>query len=143
MIIPFQMGAHLFDSGSSDLENARALRILLDALIALNQAFLLHHAVRNLYQSGVVYGRTEAWCDIPTLYGMKYGDCKSLSAALIAQYRAQGIMAEPVFRFKPRSNGTMYHILVQVKPRGKWTSEYEDPSKKLGMGGNENAWASF
>ena len=57
----------------------------------------------------------------------------SLACALIAQYRLQGIVAEPTFRFLPpffegtKFEYTLFHILVQT-PSG-----YEDPSKELGM----------
>ena len=115
------------------------LRILLDTLIFINLAYLENHAVPSLYDSGVVYGRTTLWEPIPALYARGYGDCKSLSAALIAEYRRKGIDCSPVFRWIRRPNDgyrkgeTDYHILVQTA-RG-----FEDPSKVLGMGRNENA----
>lgn len=125
---------HVFFPGASRVENAQALRILLDCLIDLNRVFLRAHAAPTLYQSGVRYGRTRLWEPIPALYARQYGDCKSLSAALIAEYREQGIEADPVFRFNPNPNGTNdFHILVHTA-RG-----FEDPSKVLGMGSNENA----
>lgn len=124
---------HVFFPGSSSEENAYALRALLDCLITLNRAYLRNHAVPALYRSGVVYGRTKVWDTIPALYQRGYGDCKSLSAALIAEYREQGIECQPVFRWVQRANGVKdFHILVQ---RG---NVFEDPSKQLGMGKNEN-----
>lgn len=82
----------------------------------------------------MTYARTQVWEPIPALYKRGYGDCKSLTAALIAQYRLAGKKARPVFRFVPRPDGgTDYHILVQTE-RG-----FEDPSKVLGMGKNEVA----
>ncbi len=124
---------HVFYPGSSHDENADALRILLDGLIRLNLAYLRHHSVPALYQSGVVYGRTEIWDTIPALYARKFGDCKSLTAALIAEYHVKGIEARPVFRFNPRRDGGLdYHILVQTG------NQFEDPSKVLGMGRDEN-----
>lgn len=130
---------HVFFQGASKVENAQVLRILLDALIRLNEAFLRNHAVPGLYQSGVVYGRTQIWETIPALYARKYGDCKSLTAALIAEYRRKGIKCEPVFRWvgakdPDRQGETDYHILVQT------AKGFEDPSKVLGMGRNENAY---
>ena len=48
--------------------------------------------------------------------------------------RKQGVMTNPVFRWIPNSTGGIsYHILVQT-PQG-----FEDPSRALGMGANENA----
>jgi hypothetical protein len=126
---------HVFFQGASQVENAQVLRILLDALIDLNLAYLKNHAAPSLYQSGVVYGRTQIWEPIPALYSRGYGDCKSLSAALIAEYRRKGIECQPVFRWikNPKNTGTNYHILVQT------AKGFEDPSKVLGMGRNENA----
>jgi len=119
---------HVFFPGSSQDENSDVLRILLDALIRVNLAYLHHHSCPALYQSGVVYGRTEIWDSIPALYARKFGDCKSLTAALVAQYLIKKIAAKPVFRFQGRPDGGLdYHILVQVG------NKFEDPSKVLGM----------
>lgn len=118
-------------------------------LVRLNVAFLKHHTVPGLYRSGVVYGRTTIWDTIPALYAKRYGDCKSLAAALCAQYllgldpdgRNGAQLPEgpqqckPVFRWNPNlQGGRDFHILV-LTPYG-----YEDPSKRLGMGSDENAY---
>lgn len=125
---------HVFEGRSTDLEDGRALRVLLDCLIEINIGYLQSNTVPTLYRSGVRYGRTQVWDSIPALYRRRYGDCKSLSAALIAEYRMQGIDCEPVFRFHPRKSGAKdFHILVQV------ANGFRDPSKILGMGKNENA----
>lgn len=149
-----------FYPGASEVDNACALRALLDCLIALNLAYLKYHPVPSLYESGVVYGRTTIWEPTAALYlpnkfseegpkgklwwvpmgtsgGKKRGDCKSLSAARIAELRIKGIEANPVFRFSNRPDGSGYqdfHILVQT-PNG-----WEDPSRKLGMGKDELRW---
>lgn len=128
-----------FMPGSSEEHNAHALRTLLDCLIDLNLCFLKYsprRTIPTLYQSGVYYERTEIWDCIPGLYLLGYGDCKSLTAALIAQYRSQGIDCEPVFRFARRADGSGsldFHILVQTE------NGFEDPSKVLGMGKDEVA----
>jgi hypothetical protein len=133
MHITFNM-PHVFSSDSNPVENARALRASLDYLIALNLAYLEHNRAPSLYGAGVVYGRTTIWDTIPALYARGFGDCKSLSAALIAEYRRSGTTANPVFRMVKKPDGTTdFHILVQTA-RG-----FEDPSKVLGMGKNENA----
>jgi len=125
---------HVFNPLADPKENAYVLSALLDCLVSINEAYLRDHTVLDLYHSGVVYGRTEHWDCIPALYAKGYGDCKSLSAALIAQYRKKGIEAEPVFRWIRNSGGgTDFHILVQT------IKGFEDPSKVLGMGRNENA----
>jgi hypothetical protein len=126
---------HVFNPDSSEDENAYVLRGLLECLIYINRGFLRSHPnVPSLYNSGVRYRRTMVWDSIPALYGRRYGDCKSLTAARIAELREKGITANPVFRFKRNDRGELlYHILVQTG------SGFEDPSKKLGMGANENA----
>jgi hypothetical protein len=120
--------------------------VLLEGLLALNRGYLAHHHVPRLYSAGVIYGRTEIWDTIPALYAKKYdgpnpalyskayGDCKSLSAALIAERESAGLEAQQSFRWVRTESGVKdYHILV-LTPNG-----WEDPSKVLGMGRNENA----
>jgi hypothetical protein len=127
---------HAFSPDSPLDENADVLRILLDCQVRLNRAYLRTHAVPALYQSGVRYGRTVIWEPIPALYARGYGDCKSLAPALIAQYLECGVDCCPVFRWTRRPDGSReldFHILVQT------AKGFEDPSRILGMGRNENA----
>ena len=126
---------HVFSPTSSLVDNAAALQILLEALVSLDiQYRKTHPNTPTLYQSGVRYGRTYWWEPIPALYERGFGDCKSLAAALIAEYRMQGKMAKPVFRWLRRPDGYLdFHILVRT------AQGFEDPSKRLGMGANENA----
>jgi len=134
-----------FSTESSQTDDDKALHILLDALTAINSEYLKYHpntpplyprGARPVFTGGpVFYSRTQIWDPIPALYRRGYGDCKSLSAALIADLRRKGIEVEPVFRWvradDPNVKGeTNYHILVQ-HARG-----FEDPSKILGMGKN-------
>jgi hypothetical protein len=132
----------LFCIGSTPVQDGAALSALMDGLIALNAAYLSTRYVPPLYVSDVTYGRTDIWDTIPALYyGRKppplvspYGDCKSLSAALVAEYRKQGIDCSPSFRWIRTPLGTVdYHILV-LTAKG-----FEDPSKVKGMGTNEVA----
>ena len=123
---------HVFGADSNSRDDAYALRTLLDCLVEINLAYLRHYPVPSLYRSGVVYGRTVLWEPIPALYHRKYGDCKSLSAALVAQYLMAGVNCRPVFRWAQRNDGGKdFHILVQVG------NTFEDPSRKLGMGSDE------
>ena len=130
----------VFSQGSDRAENSLVLRALLDNLIRINLIYLACESDRgrpvpSLYRSGVRYGRTVWWEPIPALYERGFGDCKSLTAALIAEYRNEGIPCNPVHRWIDGPNGTTnYHILVQTE-RG-----FEDPSKVLGMGKDENAY---
>lgn len=130
---------NVFVNTCSEDDNAYALRCLLDCLIRLNLSYLKYggkRKIRKLYDSGVYYDRTQIWDTIPGLYLRGYGDCKSLTAALIAQYLHEGKECAPVFRFQKRPDGSGaldFHILVQT------ADGFEDPSKVLGMGKNENA----
>lgn len=140
MDITFSL-SHVFHGTAGYRENAIALRILLTCLIDLNCAFLSTPGVKvkPLYTSGVRYQRGKKWLTIYDLYKLKKGDCKSLTAALVAEYRRQGIVAVPVFRFKRRKDGSLlFHILVLVPNKDGYEKKlYEDPSKRLGMG---NEW---
>lgn len=127
--------SHAFNPQSTQVEDSRVLRILLEALIDIDRIYLrTRPTTPHLYDGHVVYGRTRVWDPISALYRRGYGDCKSLSAAMIAQYRNAGVEAEPVFRWvdAQRANlskgNTNYHILVQT------AKGFEDPSKVLGMG---------
>ena len=124
---------HVFFPGSPRDEDAVALKALLECLIQLNLEFLRDHSVIALYESRVVYARTEIWDTIPALYARGYGDCKSLTACLIAEYRSKGKPCRPVFRWYDGPNGSKnFHILVQTQ------NGFEDPSKNRGMGQHEN-----
>lgn len=131
MIIPFGL-PQVFHPQSSEVENAEALQALLEALVQQNGVFRRHHSAPLLYESGVVYGRTIEWENIPAVRIRGYGDCKSLSAWLISDYRhVHRVEAKAVFRWVIRNDGSGgrdFHILVQTK------KGFECPSRKLGMG---------
>lgn len=125
-------------------ENAEALRALLDCLCDIDLDYLRRCAryvgdpsIDNLYRSRIRYKRTTEWDPISVLYSKGYGDCKSLSAAVIAQYAYRGMDSVPVFRWIRRKDGSGnfdFHILVQT------VDGFEDPSKACGMGQDENKW---
>jgi hypothetical protein len=190
MVVSFGV-SFAFYPGSDPELNAVALKALLDALIALNRAYLRTASrygkrIPTLYNSGVRYGRAPAgtldtWDSIPDLYNKGYGDCKSLTAAFVAQARELGHDCEPTFRYTYRTlpkellstwysklqmvrdrfgadsvpykallklndGGLDYHILVLTDGTMPQALTYSppgtlwiDPSKKLGMGKNENA----
>lgn len=121
---------HVFHPEASREENALCLQSLLEMLIQINMIYRQRHAVPELYRSGVRYAKTQKWLTIPALYRDRKGDCKSLTAALVAEYRLANVFARPVFRFIERKNGNGildFHILVQT------STGFEDPSKMLGM----------
>jgi hypothetical protein len=133
----------LFHPQSSAVDNASALRALLNCLTAINVDYLVHHSdVPLLEDSGVQYTRTEVWDPIPALYRKQYGDCKSLTACRVAERRANCQFADPVFRFAKNPTGKNYHlffhILVQIPEYPYW----QDPSKECGMLLHEHAYAN-
>ena len=126
-----------FVPSASIEENTHALKCLLDCLVDFNRLFLsISGFCPRLYDSGVYYRRTEVWDSIPALYQRGYGDCKSLTAAYVAQAIRAGRDCAPVHRWISRPDGSKavdYHILVQESD-----GSFEDPSKVLGMGHDEN-----
>jgi len=120
---------HVFFPGSPREEDADALKALLECLIQLDLIYRRDHPTVSLYHSRVVYARTEIWDTTPALFDRGYGDCKSLTADVIAMYRLQGKAARPVFRWYDTPDGAKhFHILVQTQ------DGFEDPSKDRGMG---------
>lgn len=131
---------HVFNAASSAADNGEALRALLYCLTAINEDYLIRRPFTEpLYRSGVYYRRTEVWDTIPALYARGFGDCKSLSCALVAERRVLARRrAIPVFRWvqglAENPYKVFYHILV-LGDRG-----WEDPSKVCGMTDNENSY---
>jgi len=134
MLIQYNI-SHAFYPGSDKTLNARTLRVLMRNLIELNLIYLeeaprLGYAVPLLYASGVVYDRTVWWEAIDALYKRRFGDCKSLTGAWIAEQLLRGVRCQPVFRWVENEDGTIeYHILAHCGG-----GVFEDPSKRLGMG---------
>jgi hypothetical protein len=129
----------VFNAGSHPVENAEAIQALLRCLVELNILFLRQYPnTPKLYNSGVVYDRTEVWDSIPALYGRRYGDCKSLSCALVAERFVAGQHAIPVFRWLPNVDvNSPYHVNYHILVMSEFG--WEDPSKVCGMTDNENA----
>lgn len=119
-----------FTPRASAAMNAHVLETLLAALCALDRLWLQYCPAKFplLHDSGIYYARTEVWDTIPALYARGFGDCKSLSACLVAEFRQSGLWCRPVFRFKGTPSATMFHILVMLED-GTW----RDPSADLGM----------
>lgn len=119
-----------FTPRSSKKQNAAALETLLAALCALNRIWLRFHpgAFPLLAHSSVYYARTDIWDTIPALLRRGFGDCKSLSACEVAEFRQEGTWCRPVFRFQGNAQSTMFHILIMLED-GSW----KDPSAERGM----------
>ncbi len=118
-----------FSPRASDQMNAAALEMLLECLCTLDQIWVTSGRQHTeLYSTPVYYARTVVWDTIPALYGRGFGDCKSLTACVVAELRARGIWCRPTFRFKTGSRSTMFHILVMFAD-----GTFDDPSKHKGM----------
>lgn len=115
----------------------RALRILLQALAAMNLDYLrLHPETPPLYASGVRYIRehgTENWETIPVIIKHGGADCEDLASWRVAELLNMGVQADHYLRARYEGGILKYHILVQL-PDGT----LEDPSRILGMGGPED-----
>lgn len=138
MLISYHLPT-VFVPGSSPVENAEVLKQLVENLINIDMIHMRHHPKTPELRSkdfGVVYGRSDEWMSIPSLWINGFGDCKSLTAMRVAQLRCKGRVAKPVFRFRANARGgTDYHILVQTA-----INTFEDPSKECGMR-DEDPWA--
>jgi hypothetical protein len=121
-----------FHPRASKVNNAKALRALLDCLIDLDSICLeAFPELPKLYESGVIYRlmpSEAAWDTQPVMLERGHTDCKSLVAARIAELRRAGRVAIPVFRNITDGWGTMFHILI-LHGTGQW----ECPSRILGM----------
>jgi hypothetical protein len=119
----------------SDEAKMNALVQLLEALTAVNSAYLLEHArTPLLYESGVRYeeeppGRDE-WQDIPETLARRVGDCEDLGCWRLAELRVRE--REQASPFIKRSvvgpARTVYHVAVR-----RADGRLEDPSRILGM----------
>jgi hypothetical protein len=121
---------HVFHPEASQEENALVLEALLECLTSINMIFKRFHSAPELSRSGVRYAKTQKWLSIPALYRDGLGDCKSLTCAQAADFRAAKIFSKPVFRFMPREDGSGildFHILNQT------STGFVDPSKDHGM----------
>ncbi len=130
--------ARLFKGPKDAQRSERALIVLLRALLFLNEDYLREHPdTPNLYDSGVRYKRehgTEHWKAVPQLLRDKHGDCEDLACWRAAEQRISGIECRPFLKRMVRNGFRLYHVLVQY-PDGR----IEDPSKKLGMGKDDDA----
>lgn len=138
---------------SDDIPRSRkALLYLLEALTNMNRVWLKFQGSPSIYESGVRYMRDpghsktpkeENWIIIPEVIDNGGSDCKNLAAWRCAEQREKGVICRPYLKWKRRNNGTLYHVLVQygIEVPGtdggfEW-GYMEDPSRLLGMGGNE------
>lgn len=125
-----------FDKGGlGGPEKAEILRLLLEALVGVNELWLRRFPqTPRIYQSGVIYLREPSgrddWQDIPECLYRRNADCEDLASWRVAELRAyEGIEAHPYVKgFELQPGKTLYHIQV-ILPNG----EIEDPSRKLGM----------
>lgn len=123
--------------------NAETLKVLLDALIALNDAYLRaarRQGVRvpHLYSSGVRYGRVQwgqpdPWDAIPNLFVKGSGDCKSLTAAFVSQARAAGYDCEPTFRYNYRTILPPFPTPADYQKLAAWQARLGAAQRQYGV----------
>jgi hypothetical protein len=115
-------------------EREAVLRLMMEALVAANVAYLREHPeTPPLYESGVRYEAEpddeDDWNDIPSTLALGAGDCEDLAAWRIAELRASGELgASSRVTVWPIGSRVTYHIAVR---RGD--GQVEDPSRALGM----------
>lgn len=142
-VTPYQLGStngrivsfnfSVFSPGSKQVDDSVCLKALLYGLAEANGIYMQCGCFPELYSSGVFYKRTKVWDSIIGLINRGYGDCKTLTAVRLAEMWRTGYHAVPNFRWERRENGGKnYHILIDSE------LGYEDPSKILGMGMDEN-----
>lgn len=111
---------------------------MVEALAHINANFLeLHPEFPRLYESGVRYltrphpkCRLEEWKNAAAVLKDGFGDCKDLTAWLLAELSVRdGIDAEPYVEWIEKPRGVIdMHIKLRY-PDGT----LEDPSERLGM----------
>ncbi len=126
----FQLRA--FDT-LTDHAKLAALEHLLEALTAVNVAWLREREAPWLYESGVRYeeeppGRDE-WQDIPETIKRREGDCEDLACWRLAELRVRSLEdARPFVKCSVYGRRTVYHVAVR-----RSDGRIEDPSRVLGM----------
>lgn len=135
------------DNRTDQKRSQSALLIMFEALVNINQIWIKTHKTTTppIYKAPVRYEReygTELWCDIPTILEKGFGDCEDLAAWRCAEIREAGGKASPYVTYKKVNGSFHYHAIIKragINPKtgtyGKWL---EDPSKRLGMGWEED-----
>lgn len=131
-----------------------AIKPLLEALVTVDQLYLMTHHVPPLYSSGVRYadettflkypcGRYEDFASIPAILARGLGDCDDLAPWRCAELRKLGFRANIRIQWRRYPSGKMFHIVVRrfgsvpdFDPRymvRDGNTVIEDPSRALGM----------
>ncbi len=121
-----------------DAAKSRALIAMLEALIAINEGYLIERPdTPELYASGIPYveepvGR-DHWQDIPRTLKVRVGDCEDLACWRIAELRVRNaeLAARPYVKSTLHNGKVVYHVAVQ-----RADGQLEDPSRILGMRSN-------
>ena len=113
---------------------ALAIKPVLEALVRVDQLYLLTHQVPPIYESGVRYhdepkDQIEEFAAIPLILQRGWGDCDDLAPWRVAELQNAGVKAKLRIQWKRYESGKLYHIVVRMPDRS-----IEDPSRLLGMG---------
>ena len=110
------------------------LRLMMEALIAANVAYLRQHPeAPRLYESGVRYeeepGTRTTGTTSPRRSRVAGGDCEDLAGWRIAELRVAGeLAAMPRVTVFTEGRRVTYHVAVR-----RAAGAIEDPSRELGM----------
>lgn len=120
--------------GLGERQRETVLRLLLEALVAHNAAYLRAHPdTPGIFESGVRYQlddpRRETWKDIAETLSLGAGDCKDLVAWRLAELRTLGEHgAAPRVEFYTLGDRQLHHVTVR-----RANGRIEDPSRALGL----------
>lgn len=109
------------------------IKLVLDALVRVDLAYLSTHNVPELYRSGVRYqnepkGTTEEFAAVPVVLSRGWGDCDDLAPWRVAELQKHGEKARLRIVWHKKPSGRLYHIVVRRE-----NGRIEDPSAILGM----------
>jgi hypothetical protein len=130
----YAFGFRMRSFGALDVRDRETvLRLLLEALVVENVAYLLAHpSAPRLFESGVRYAlddpRREEWKDIAETLSRGTGDCKDLAAWRIAELRIDGEHAVACVDFYTSGARVLNHVTVR-----RANGRIEDPSRVLGF----------
>jgi len=123
-----------------------AILWMMEALCRINQEAIAFQVKAGkpfplLYESGIYYIREppgrENWQDIYRNFALGNGDCEDLACHRIAELReVYKVPAAPFVTFRLFDGSYRFHAVLRAKdPKFGW--RWEDPSRKLGMGWEE------
>jgi len=129
-------------------ESVEALGAMAAGLVQVNLSYLRNHPETPKLYALAKQGRVryqpepigkEEWCNIPQVIKQGWGDCEDLAAFRCAELISRGVLAVPNISWRADGPQTIYHVTVLIGIRKQDKNSYieEDPSKILGMRGED------